>query len=183
MSSQQMRKKLRQMAGQQQKLNKQIQQMLNKAQGERLSPDKQGRLRQMARQQEALQRKLEKMSRNRNVRGKALGDLQKIAEDMEKTVEEMRERGASQRTVKRQRRIHTRLLNAQRSLNKRGTKKERKGKTGDDVRRESPDELTPQEQAEKLRRDLIRALEKGYAPDYEQLIKRYFELLRKSSEK
>jgi hypothetical protein len=183
MSSQQMRKKLRQMAGQQQKLNKQIQQMLNKAQGERLSPDKQGRLRQMARQQEALQRKLEKMSRNRNVRGKALGDLQKIAEDMEKTVEEMRERGASRRTVKRQRRIHTRLLNAQRSLNKRGTKKERKGKTGDDVRRESPDGLTPQEQAEKLRRDLIRALEKGYAPDYEQLIKRYFELLRKSSEK
>jgi hypothetical protein len=48
--------------------------------------------------------------------------------------------------------------------------------------RESPPELTPTEQIERLRRELFRALESGYAPDYEQLIRRYFELLQQQSE-
>jgi hypothetical protein len=32
--------------------------------------------------------------------------------------------------------------------------------------------------AERLRRDLLRALDAGYASDYEDLIRRYFERLR-----
>ncbi|MEM1043649.1 MAG: hypothetical protein AAGI91_13595 [Bacteroidota bacterium] len=34
-------------------------------------------------------------------------------------------------------------------------------------------------EADCLRRDLIRALESGYAPDYQELIKRYFDLLQR----
>jgi len=45
--------------------------------------------------------------------------------------------------------------------------------------RESPPELPPQQELDRLRRALIDALESGYAPDYEALIKRYFELLER----
>ncbi len=38
--------------------------------------------------------------------------------------------------------------------------------------------LPEAEEIDRLRRDLIRALESGYAPDYQELIKRYFDLLQ-----
>ena len=47
--------------------------------------------------------------------------------------------------------------------------------------RESPAALPLSEQLERMRRDLIRALESGYSSDYESLIRRYFELLQSDS--
>ena len=182
MSMQQMQQQLQQMAGQQQGLNKKLQQFLNKIQGNRLSIDQQKRLDQMARQQQAIQRELKKLSRNRGVKGKALGNLQKVAEQMEETIEEMRRRNIDPKTIERQRQIHSRLLDAQRSLREQGKSKKRKSNEGRDLQRESPDEVVPAEEAEQLRRALIRALENGYAPDYEELIKRYFKLLQQQNE-
>lgn len=179
-SMQQMMQQLQQMSGQQQKLNEQIQQMLNDMQGNRLGQDAQQRLRQMAAQQDALRRQLKELSRNRELNGKALGDLNKIAEEMEKTIEELQRGGASRRTVQRQQEILTRLLNASKSLRERGKEKKRESEEGQSFNRQSPGELTPAEQAEELRRALLRALESGYAPDYEELIKRYFELLQEA---
>jgi uncharacterized protein with NRDE domain len=73
------------------------------------------------------------------------------------------------------------MLQAQQSLRTQGREEKRRGTSADDPgTRESPDDLTPREKAETLRRDLIRALESGYAPDYEDLIRRYFELLQES---
>ena len=177
-SMQQMLQQMQDMAGQQQQLNEQIQQMLNDMQGNRLSNDAQGRLRQMAEQQEAIRRQLRSIARNPEARGKMLGDLNKIAEQMQETIEELQRGQADRRTIERQQQILTRLLDAQRSLQQRGKEKRRESETGRDADRESPDALTPTEQAEKLRRDLIRALESGYAPDYQELIKRYFDLLQ-----
>jgi hypothetical protein len=42
--------------------------------------------------------------------------------------------------------------------------------------------LPQNEQLERMRRDLIRALESGYSTDYEALIRRYFELLQSGSD-
>jgi hypothetical protein len=178
MSMQQMIQQLQQMAGEQQRLNEQIQQMLNDMQGDRLTNDAQQRLRQLAGQQEALRRQLKEMSRNRELQGKALGDLNKIAEEMEETIEELQRGDVDRQTVRRQREILTRLLDASKSMRERGEDKKREGRTGDDAPRQSPEALTPAEQADQLRRALLRALESGYAPDYEELIKRYFELLQ-----
>ncbi|NBC17718.1 MAG: chromosome partitioning protein ParA, partial [Bacteroidetes bacterium] len=178
MSMQQMMQQLQQMSGQQQKLNQQIQQMLNDVQGNRLSTDMQQRLRQMAAQQDALRRQLKELSRNRELGEKALGDLKKVAEEMEETIRDLQRGRVDRPMVQRQQRILTRLLNATKSIQKRGKEEKREGKSADDIMRESPSELPPQEQAEQLRRALLRALESGYAPDYENLIKRYFELLQ-----
>ncbi|QXD15665.1 chromosome partitioning protein ParA [Rhodocaloribacter litoris] len=181
MSMQQMIQQFQQMAQQQQQLNEQIQQLLNDMQGNRLVQDMQERLRQLAGQQEQIRNQLKQFSRNREFRNEILGDLNHIAEQMEETIRELQQQRVNRRTIERQQQILTRLLDATRSLQERGKEKRRESRTGEDVPRESPGTLTPREQAEKLRRDLLRALESGYAPDYEVLIKRYFELLQQMS--
>ncbi len=177
-SMQQMLQQMQQMSGQQQKLNRQIQQFLNDMQGNRLSVDQKKRLQQMAEQQAEIKRKLDELGRESGLRDDVLGDLDRVAEQMEETIRELQQGRQTSRTVERQKQILTRLLNAQRSLRKQGKDDRRKGQSSDDdVERVSPSELSPEEEIEQLRRDLIRALDSGYAPDYERLIKRYFELL------
>ncbi len=183
MSMQQMMEQLKKMSGQQQQLNQQIQQFLNDMQGNRLSVDQQERLKQMARQQQQIKKQLEELGRGTDFQDQVLGDLNRIAEEMQKTIQELQRGEQTQRTVERQQQILTRMLQAQRSLQKQGKDDQRKGDQPEqDVTRPSPGELTREEQIDRLRRDLIRALETGYAPDYEELIKRYFELLQKQQD-
>jgi hypothetical protein len=180
MSMQQMRQQLQKMSGQQQKLNRDVQQMLNDIQGNRLSVDQQQRLKQLARQQQQIKQALEELSKNGDANSKTLGDLNKIAEQMQQTIQELQQGRQSRETMERQQQILTRLLNAQKSLRQQGRKQERQGQTSDETpERTRPGELSQPEQVEQLRRDLIRALENGYAPDYEKLIRRYFDLLQK----
>ena len=183
MSMQQMMQQLKKMSGQQQQLNQQIQQFLNDMQGNRLSVDQQERLQQMARQQQQIKEQLEELGRGTDFQDQVLGDLNRIAEEMQKTIQELQRGEQNQRTVERQQQILTRMLQAQRSLQKQGKDDQRKGDQPEqEFNRPSPGELTREEQIDQLRRDLIRALETGYAPDYEELIKRYFELLQKQQD-
>lgn len=177
-SMQQMMQQLQQMSGQQQQLNQQLQQMLNDMQGQRLSQDQQGRLQQMRQQQEALQQQLEEMARNGELDANTRSQLRRIAEEMEEVGRQMDVGRITRETRERQQNILNRLLEARESINQRGKKQEREGRTGDDRPQDSPSALPEQEQIDRLRRDLIRALESGYAPDYQELIKRYFELLQ-----
>lgn len=182
MSMQQMMQQLEQMSGDQQQLNQQIQQFLNDMQGNRLSIDQQERLEQMARQQQEIKEALEELGRGTDFRDQILGDMEQIAEEMQKTIEELQRGEQNERTIERQEEILTRMLEAQRSLQKQGKEQQREGsQPEDDFTRPSPDELSREEQIDRLRRDLIRALEAGYASDYEELIKRYFELLQQQN--
>lgn len=172
---------LQQMGQQQQQLNQQIQQLLNDMQGQRLTQDMTERLRQLGAQQEQMRNEVRQMNRNRDARNKLLGDLNRVADQMMETIEELQQNRVSRRTIQRQQQILTRLLEASRSMEQKGKDDKREGKTVDEILRESPDSLTPNEQAERLRRDLIRALESGYSSDYEALIRRYFDLLQSQS--
>jgi hypothetical protein len=150
-------------------------------QGNRLSRDMQERLRQMASQQEQIRSEIKQLSRNRELRGQVMGDLNRVAQQMEETIRELQGNRPGRRTIERQQQILTRLLEATKSMQERGREKRREGQIGEERFRESPDEVSPSEQADQLRRALIEALETGYAPDYEELIKRYFELLQERS--
>ncbi len=179
MSTQQMMQQLQQMAGDQAKLNQQIQQMLNDMQGTRLSQDMQQRLQQMAAQQDALRRRLDEMGDSApSAAEQLLGDLEQIARQMEESILDMQRRNLDSRTILRQQEILTRLLNAQRSLQERGKENRRQGRTGQDFDRAGPSELTTDKRAEQLRKELLDALESGYSADYEELIRRYFEILQ-----
>ncbi len=177
-SMEQMMEQLQQMGQQQQQLNQQIQQLLNDMQGQRLTQDMMERLRQMGAQQEQIRNELRQMNRNRDARNRLLGDLNRVADQMMETIEELQQNRVSRRTVQRQQQILTRLLEASKSMEQRGKDNKREGRSAEEILRESPAALPLPEQLERLRRDLIRALESGYSADYEDLIRRYFELLQ-----
>ena len=181
-SMQQILEQLQNLGQQQQQLNQQIQQLLNDAQGNRLTSDMMERLRQLGGQQDQIRRELKQLSRERNARNNILGDLNRIAEQMLESIEDLTQGRTTRRTIQRQRQILTRLLEASRSLQERGKDRRRESRTGEMFDRESPAELSSSEKIEKLRRDLFRALDSGYAPDFEQLIRRYFDLLQQRSE-
>ena len=184
MSMQQMMQNLQKMTGEQQKLNRQIQQFLNDVQGDRLSKNQEQRLQQLARQQQRIQEELQQLEQQGgDLNDQILGDLNRIAEEMQKTIDDLQQGRQNERTVERQRQILTRMLQAQQSLQTQGKQEKREGQSPEDAfeDRERPGELAPQDDAETLRRDLIRALESGYAPDYEELIKRYFDLLQQQN--
>jgi len=180
-SMEQMMEQLQQMGQQQQQLNQQIQQLLNDMQGQRLTQDMMERLRQMGAQQEQIRNDLRQMNRNRDARNRLLGDLNRVADQMMESIEELQQNRVSRRTVQRQQQILTRLLEASKSMEQRGKDDKREGRTAEELMRESPAALPLPEQMERLRRDLIRALESGYSSDYEGLIRRYFELLQSES--
>jgi hypothetical protein len=181
MSMQQAMQQLQKASGQQQKLNKQIQQFLNKAQGDRLSKDMEARRKQLAKQQRQIKQQLEEMNVGEETKQQLMGDLQKIAEQMGESADDLQNGGRNRDLIERQQQILTRLLNAQQSLRTQGKKQERRGQEAEEgFDRERPGDRPDQDDADTLRRDLIRALEMGYTSDYEQLIKRYFELLQES---
>jgi len=182
MSKQQMMNQLRQMSGQQQKLNNQIQKHLKQMQGERLSKDQAQRQKKLAKQQRQIKQQLQEMDVGSDAQNQIMGDLKKIAKQMEETAQQLEKRRPSRDLIDRQQQILTRLLNAQQSLRTQGKKEQRRGRDAeDDYDQRRPEQLSAPNEADQLRQDLIRALEMGYNPDYETLIKRYFELLQKEN--
>ena len=178
MSMEQMIQQLQQMAAQQRDLNRTLEDLLGQNPGERLSVDMQERLRQLAGQQEAMRRELRKMSRSRELANRLTGDLDEIARQMEESVQELQLGRSDRRMQERQQQILTRLLDASKSLNERGKQRKREGKTGEEEPRDGPDTLIILQSEDELRRALLQALESGYARDYQELIRRYFDLLQ-----
>ena len=171
---------MQQLGEQQQRLNQRIQQMLNESAGERLSPDQGRRMRQLAEQQERLRRQLQRVREGAggDLDPNARSNLQRVEEQMRQAAENLRRERADPRLAPRQQQILEKLLEAERSVNQRGKEERREGQTGQ--ARTPPPAAPPRapRPADRVRGDLIRALESGYAPDYQDLIKRYFERLQ-----
>ena len=176
-----MPQKMQQIGQQQQRLNQRIQQMLNESAGERLSPEEGRRMRQMGEQQEALRRQLQRAIEGGG-EGLGPGDrsaLQRVEDQMREAAQDLRRGRPDRRIAPRQQQILEKLLEAEESVNQRGREEKREAQTGRD--RPDPERAAPpqtERPAERVRRDLIRALESGYSSDYQDLIKRYFERLQ-----
>jgi hypothetical protein len=102
-----------------------------------------------------------------------------MGSDISEVVKDLKRKQVSPRTIDRQKRILSRLLDAQRSIRERGHSKQRKSQTGKDYVVRSPGAL-PQglgEHEDVLREDLLKALKEGYPKEYEELIRHYFEAL------
>jgi hypothetical protein len=187
-SMQQMMQQMQQMSGQQQQLNQQIQQHLNQTAGQRKDGQGGERLRQIAEQQARIRRQLRELGRGLESQGDGpagdmLRQLEDAAQQMAETIDQLSRGRADRDLMERQQRILTRMLQAQNASQQRGEEERREGRPADEQPRPPGTPLSPPERAEQLRRDLIRALESGYAPEYEVLIRRYFERLREQDER
>ncbi|MBI3004020.1 MAG: hypothetical protein HYY49_01230 [Ignavibacteriales bacterium] len=164
---------LQAMAGQQMSINQQTVSMQQAADAARL-----------AQEQEAVRKSLGQLNKEAQASGeqkKLLGDLDKIAEDMKEVVRNLEQNNVNPETIQKQERILSRLLDASKSMRERDFEKRRKAETGTQVARRSPAELDVNtlEGKNRLREDLLKALEQGYARDYKELIRKYFEELEK----
>ncbi len=176
---------MQQIGQQQRRLNQQIQQMLNESAGERMSGEQGQRMRQLAEQQERLRRQLQ---RARDGAGAGLdpsdrSNLQRVEDEMRQAAEALRRARPDARMAPRQQQILEKLLETERSVNQRGRQPEREAQSGQ--ARRPPNASPPRtvRPVDRIRGDLIRALESGYSPDYQDLIKRYFDRLQARSER
>jgi hypothetical protein len=147
-----------------------------------MTPEQAASIARLAAEQGIVRKSLEQLAKE----AAASGDLSKMLGDLNRAVQEMREvqtdlagGTVNPETLQKQDRILSRLLDAQRSARERDFEKQRKATAGQSIRRASPlaIDLTTQEGRNRLRRDLQKALEEGYARDYEDVIKRYFDVL------
>jgi hypothetical protein len=73
------------------------------------------------------------------------------------------------------------MLDAQKSINERDYEKNRESLTGKNYQKTSPGQLNLKsaDTQNKLRDELNRASQEGYNKDYENLIRKYFEMLQR----
>lgn len=174
---------LQQMGRQQMDLNKMTQQMNSGG----LSMQERAGLQRLAQQQDLIRKSLEKLNREAKESGQSkslAGSLDKTLQEMQSVVKEMKGGKLNDEIVKQQERILSRMLDSQRSLNEKDFEKNRESKSGGNFDLNSPGQLNlKQNSKNKLRDELLKAVKEGYKKDYEELIKRYFEVLEKKGNK
>lgn len=179
-SMQQLMQQLQQMSGQQQQLNRQIQQMLNETQGQRLDGNQQQRLQQLAEQQAEIRRQLREIQRTPRPGNPLLGDLERVAEDMQRAIEQMQRGRVDRPLTDRQQEILQRLLQAQSALREQGEEERREGNRPQATPLSPGQALPPERWRERLRQDLLRTSERAYPPEVQQLIRQYFDELSRT---
>lgn len=170
--------RLQQLSGQQQGINQGTQNM----QG--MSQQQLAEMGRLAAEQGMVRKSLEQLAREAAQSGelsKMLGDLNRVAQEMREVQTDLAQGNVNPETIKKQERILSRLLDSQRSARERDFEKKRKAESATNITRKSPGEidLSTQEGRNRLRQDLQKAKEEGYAKDYQELIKRYYEALEK----
>lgn len=162
---------------QQKKLNQQMQQMMKSGQ---MDSDK---LSEMAARQEAIRKQLkdaqEKMKKEG---GKALGDLDKIMQDMKESEAELIKKQLTHETLMRQQKILSRMLQADKSVRERDLDEKRESKTAKLRDKKSPEELSSEEYKNKIRQELLKSNKLEYSSDFIILIEQYFKKLEEANE-
>ncbi len=181
MSLQQMIEQMQQMSQDQQMMNQQIQDLINDVQGERLTREQSERLDQLARQQNEIRRQLQELQRSGALRegDRALSELQRMAEQMEEAINDMRGGLVDPLMNERQQNILSRMLEAEEALQQRGEEEDDyAGRTPEDFERAIPPDITLEELRQEIRNRLQDPQYSRFRDTYQELIERYFERLR-----
>jgi hypothetical protein len=125
--------------------------------------------------QEAIRRELQKMSEQLKKEGKSgLGDLDKLAKEMEKTEEELVNKRLTPETMKRQQDIFTKLLEAEKAEREREQDTKRESKSAQDVPAVPPAALEEYRRKREKELEMYRTLPPEYAPFFKQKVEDYF---------
>lgn len=185
-----MSQRMQEMAAQQQAINQAMQQMMQGGQGSggQSSMEKQAEMGRLADKQGSAKKSLDELVKEqKEISGgdkQKIAELERIAKEMEEIMQDMKVRGVTPETMRKQEKILSRLLDATRSVHDRDYEKEREGKSAENIFKKSPLEIdfSTQEGREKTIRDMIRANQRGYTKDYENLIRTYFESLKNNAD-
>lgn len=181
MSMQQMVEQMQQMSGDQLQLNQQLQDLINDIQGERLTREESERLDQLARQQNEIRRQMRELQQRGALEpgDRSLSELERMIEQMEESINDMRGGMTDPLMVQRQQNILSRMLETEESLQQRGETDEREGTAVNRYDRTLPPEMTLEELQQEIRARLQDPNYTRFSEEYQRLIERYFEQLRR----
>ncbi len=145
----------------------------------RLSAGDRGELERMAGEQARLRDELRRIEEEDRERRQLLGDLGRTAEEMQQVEEALRQGGYGDEVEERQQHILSRLLDAQRSVNRRDFEPKRESRPGEDARRASPAALPAGllSESDRLRLDLLKAQADRYPAQYRAFVEAYLRAL------
>lgn len=171
---------LQMLAGNQMALNLKSEQL-----GQDMTMQQAAEAARLAQEQDAIRKSIDQLNKEANEsqeQQRLLGDLDKISEEMKEVVTNLEQNNVGPETIRKQQRILSRLLDASKSMHERDYEKKRTSKAGTEIVRKSPQELNSEDlnATNKLREDLLKALQQGYSKDYQELIRKYFDELQKA---
>jgi hypothetical protein len=170
---------LQDLAGDQQKLNGMLQQLLQDG-GQSQDRRLQASLRSHAEEQQRIREQLAQLLDEIGEGQGFLGRLDDVEKKLDEVGEKMSRGEFDEGVLQEQEWALTRLLDAQRSIRERDFGKERRSTTAEELAELlPPSELAPglDEETRDLREDLLKALDRRYPPKYEELIRKYFRSL------
>jgi hypothetical protein len=129
-------------------------------------------------QQQKLQQQLSEMLSDKP--GESNGGLGKAEKEMQEVLEDFRRKRVNQRTLDKQERILSRMLDSQKSLTQRDYSEKRKSNTGSEIEYTGPGSL-PADYGERellLIKAMEEALNEGYSREYNEMMKIYFRKLQ-----
>jgi hypothetical protein len=174
---------LGQIGQQQRDLNQRSQTLAQRlSQQLRLGSGDREQLERLAQEQARIREQLEQVQRNDEAERKLLGRLDQTQREMKEVEEIMRSGSGDALLEEKQTRILSRLLDAQRSVNRRDFDPERESRPGEDLTRTSPAELPPDllRETDRLRLDLLKAEADRYPAQYRAFIEAYLRSLNGS---
>ncbi len=145
----------------------------------RLSAGDRDELRRLADEQARLHEQVDQIQKDEALRRQLLGRLDQTAEDMKQVEEALRQGQLGDDLEQRQQHILSRLLDAQRSVNRQDFDPRRESRPGQDVARSSPPGLPADlmRESDRLRLDLLKAQADRYPAQYRAFIEAYLRAL------
>ncbi len=167
----------------QEELNKQMEQLKNgmmKKDGKGGGPGMSEQLARLAAQQQALRNELQKLNMKENKAGKGrLGDLDKIAREMEQAETDLVNKIISQETLKRQQEILTRLLEAEKAEREREQDEKRESNEAKPLPERNPPGFEQYKKLKGKEMELLRTVPPSLNPYYKTKVNEYFQSIEK----
>ena len=129
-----------------------------------------------------IREQLEQIQRDEEARRELLGRLDQAQSEMKDVEEVLRQGAMDGQLEEKQQRILSRLLDAQRSVNRRDFDPERESRPGEDLARRGPAELPADllRQSDRFRQDLLKSELDRYPAQYRAFVEAYLRSLNGS---
>jgi len=148
----------------------------------RMGTGDQQELQRLAEEQQRIRQQIEQVQRDEQEKQKLLGKLDQAQREMKEVEESLRDGLTGDEVQQKQQRILSRMLDAQRSVNRREFDPERESRSGVDIAHRSPGELPAEllRETDRLRLDLLKAEADRYPARYRAFVETYLRALNGS---
>ncbi len=172
--------KMQMMLEQQMSIDQRLRQMFSQGDPKGWSMEERAGMARIAAEQRTMKELLEQIAEESAGSGELLGRLDDVAGEMEELAERLERGELDNELLEREERVLSRMLESQRSVQRRDYKRERVSTTADDIRAIDPGILEgAHDDAEVILEMIRRGMQEKGPEEYEELIRLYFRALSK----